>query len=156
SNALYVSPDVTAFRARASGPRGGLGLFVVGNYQGQLSARGETVRLLDPFNRPTQSLTYPGAPSPAQQFLRITELMYHPATRAGDAYNAEEFEFMELKNISTNVTLDLGGVRFSNGLAFTFSGSSVTSLAPGATVLLVKNLAAFGARYPGVSLSLVA
>jgi hypothetical protein len=41
---LYVSPDVNAFRARTSGPRGGQALFVQGNYQGRLSARGETIR----------------------------------------------------------------------------------------------------------------
>src|SRR5262249_27045573 len=35
-------------------------------------------------------------------------------------------------------------------LDFSFTGSSVTSLAPGATVLVVKNLAAFATRYPAV------
>jgi hypothetical protein len=37
---LYVSPDVKAFRARASNPRGGQGLFVVGNYRGHLGGSG--------------------------------------------------------------------------------------------------------------------
>ena len=40
NNAMYLSPDVVAFRARTSGPRGGQGLLVQGNYKGQLSARG--------------------------------------------------------------------------------------------------------------------
>src|SRR5262249_3418707 len=35
--ALYLSPNVKAFRARPASPRGGQGLFVQGDYQGQLS-----------------------------------------------------------------------------------------------------------------------
>src|SRR5262249_28394288 len=46
-----------------------------------------------------------------------------------------------------NVTLDLSGVHFANGIDFNFSGSAVTNLAPGQRVLVVKNLAAFTARY---------
>ena len=54
---------------------------------------------------------------------------------------------IELKNISTNVGLNLGGVRFTNGIEFNFTGSAVTSLAPGQRVLVVRNQAAFTARY---------
>ena len=132
----YVARDKPAFRARATGPRGGQGLLVLGPYQGRLSARGETVRLVDTLGRVVHALTYPGAPSLPQQFLRLTELMYHPDM-------SEEFEFLEFKNISTNLTLDLTGVKITNGLDFQFSGSAVTSLAPGQTVLVVKNAAAF-------------
>jgi hypothetical protein len=41
----------------------------------------------------------------------------------------------------------LRGIRFTNGVLFSFTGSSLTTLAPGARVLIVKNLAAFTARY---------
>jgi hypothetical protein len=41
-SALYISPDVKAFRARASTPRGGQALFAVGNYRGRL---GDGVRV---------------------------------------------------------------------------------------------------------------
>ncbi len=146
-DAIYVSPDVNAFRARATGPRGGLGLFVQGNYQGQLSARGEALRLVDAFGNLRQTFTYPAAPSPAQQFLRITEIMYHPAPSPGNTTSAEEFEFIELRNISTNTILNLAGVRFTAGVDFDFSASAVTSLAPGARVVVVRNPAAFAARY---------
>lgn len=147
SNVLYVSPDVNAFRARAAGPRGGLALFVQGNYSGRLSARGEPVELQDPFGRPVQTFTYPGAPSEAQRYLRITELMYNPAPLAGNTNDAQAFEYVELLNLATNVTLDLAGVRFGAGLEFHFTGSAVTHLAPGQTVLVVRNLEAFTARY---------
>jgi hypothetical protein len=105
--------------------------------------------VLNTVDQTIGSFTYDGAPSLAQQYLRITELMYHPAPLAGSAYGVEEFEFIELKNISTNVTLNLAGVRLTNGVDFVFSGSTVTSLAPGATTLVVKNINAFKARYGG-------
>ena len=41
---LYVSPNVNAFRARATGPSGGQGLFVEGNYTGRISAAGRDDR----------------------------------------------------------------------------------------------------------------
>ena len=39
---LYASPDARAFRARATGPTGGMGLFVQGNYEGRLPNVGGT------------------------------------------------------------------------------------------------------------------
>ena len=149
NDVLYVSPDVTAFRARTTGPRGGQRLLVQGGYHGSLSARGETVRILDPFGRQSDAISYPADPSPAQQFLRITELMYHPAPLpGGDAQSAGLLEFIELRNISTNVPLDLQGVRFLDGVTFDFSTqSSVTSLAPGARVVVVADAVAFAGRY---------
>ncbi|MEX2186946.1 MAG: lamin tail domain-containing protein [Pirellulales bacterium] len=86
---------------------------------------------------------------PLQDFLRITELMYHPADAPGTGLDADEFEFVELKNISTSATLDLSGVRFADGVQFDFTSSAVTSLAPGQYALLVSNAAAFTARYGG-------
>ena len=146
---IYVSPDIAAFRTRMTGPRAGQSLLVVGNYCGQLSARGESLTLRDATGLTLATTNYLGSPSTAQQFLRITELMYHPSPLAGNTNAADEFEFIELKNISTNVTLDLRGVRFVNGVEFSFTGSAVTTLAPGAKVLVVKNLTAFTARYGG-------
>ena len=144
---LFVSSDLNAFRARATGPRGGQGLFVVGPFSGQLSARGETVLVLNDTGSLVASNTYPGSPSLAQQFLRITEIMYNPAPLAGNTNDAQEFEFLELKNISPVLTLDLHGVRFTNGVEFSFTGSAVTNLGPGQRVLVVRNVAAFAARY---------
>ena len=80
--------------------------------------------------------------------------MYHPALLAGNTNGAEEFEFIELKNISTNQAVSLTGVRFINGVEFDVTGSTVTALAPGQTTLVVRNLAAFTSRYgAGVSIA---
>ena len=145
----YVSPNTRSFRSRTSGPRGGQGLFVLGPYQGQLSARGETLEVRNQLGLTVGSYSYKGAPTPAQQFLRITEIMYHPTGLAGNPLPPDEFEYIELKNISTNTLLDLNGVRLVTGTQFSFTGSAITNLAPGASVLVVKNAFAFTARYGG-------
>ena len=143
---LYVSPDVRAFRARAVSPKGGEKRLVVGPYSGNLSSWGETLTLTDTTGHLVTTSTYPGTPSPAQQFLRVTELMYNPSPLPGNASDAQEFEFIELKNLGP-APLDLTGVRFTNGIEFNFTGSAATNLASGAYVLVVKNAAAFTARY---------
>jgi len=155
NSVMYLSPDVTAFRARTTGPRGGQGLFVQGKYQGQLSARGETLRVLDRFGQVVSTHTYAGSPSLAQQFLRITEIMYHPTALAGDTNGAEEFEYIEVTNISTNQSVNVSGVRFVNGIEFDFTNAGGSSIAPGQRVLVVKNGFAFAGRY-GWNLPLVA
>jgi len=73
--------------------------------------------------------------------LRITELMFNPAE--GLPYDNDDYEFIELQNIGAE-TLDLTGVRFANGIDFTFPSYS---LAAGEYVVIVKNLTAFQARY---------
>ena len=146
---LYVSPNVKAFRARTTGPRGGQSLFVTGPYGGHLNAWGESLTLADPADRLVSSNSFVGSPSAAQRYLRVTEIMYNPSPALAITNDAQQFEFIELKNISTNVTLNLGGVRFTNGITFNFTGSAVTLLSPGQTVLLVRNQAMFTARYGG-------
>jgi hypothetical protein len=73
--------------------------------------------------------------------------MYHPAPAPGTVTSPEEFEYVELRNISTEHTLDLAGVHFAGGLEFSFDGSPVPTLAPGGRVLIVRNLTSFRARY---------
>jgi hypothetical protein len=149
NDSLYISPNVVAFRARTNSPRGGQALFVQGNYHGQLSARGEVLQLLDNNGQLRNRTNYTGNPSLAQLYLRVTEIMYHPeAPPPGNPYGREEFEYIELRNIGP-VPLDLTGVHFTNSVVFSFTGSAVTSLAPGQRVLVVKNLAAFTSRYGG-------
>ena len=145
---LYVSPNVAAFRARATGPGGNQGLFVQGNYDGRLTNWGETVRLLDNHGAEIDSLAYTAAPSLPQQYLRVTEVMYHPiGAPQGSGFNNDDFEYLELRNTSAAQTLNLAGVRFAEGVLFDFAGSHVTSLGPGGYVLVVGNQAAFQSRY---------
>ena len=68
--------------------------------------------------------------------LRITEIMYHPA---GDPNS----EFIELQNIS-DTTIDLEGVRFTNGIDFVFPAMT---LAPEEYTVVVAKQDVFESRY---------
>lgn len=141
---LYLSPDVNTFRSRPTSPTGGEGLFIQGSFDGHLSSFGETLNLRDAQGNLLTTTTYTGDPSDAQLYLVVSEIMYHPD---GDGLA----EFIELTNISTSVTLDLTGVKFVQGVDFDFTGSAVTSLAPGQRVLIVRDAAAFNAAHgPGL------
>ena len=81
--------------------------------------------------------------------LVVTELMYHPAPPASvtDTNDPDNFEFIELQNVGSD-SVNLVGFRFINGIEYTFTAAStVTNLEPGGYVLIVKDLAAFTARY---------
>ena len=137
---LYVSPDVNAFRARATSPKGGEQLYVDGNYKGHLSSFSETLTLSDEAGNVISSTTYEGNPSDHQRFLVISEIMYNPKETRGS-------EFIEIRNISDAATLDLTGVRLTGGVEFDFSTGDVKSLAPGGVVLVVRDVAAFRSVY---------
>jgi len=137
---LYVSPDAQAFRHRTVSPKGGEGLFVQDAYRGRLAPLGETVTLLDNAGSMSDSKTYTATATVYPGRLRVTELMYHPDD--GDS------EYIEFKNTG-DTPLDLNGIRITDGVTFDFTGSAVTSLAPGAFALVVRNLVAFTNRYGG-------
>lgn len=139
-SSLYLCPDSAAFRARTVSPKRGQGLFVQGGYKGHLSSAGETIMLIDSTGATNTTMTYQGQPSDAQRHLVVSELMYHPL---GDGMA----EFIELLNISSTVTLDLAGIRFTEGVEFNFTGSAIKSLPPGGRALVVRSLAAFAAVY---------
>lgn len=83
--------------------------------------------------------------------LVISKLDYHPtdptAAEVAAGFTSESsFEYIELQNISSE-TLDLRGVSFTTGVTFSFTGSAVETLAPGAKVLVVGNVEGFTSRY---------
>src|SRR5262249_4808572 len=80
--------------------------------------------------------------------LAVTEIMYHPPNFG--AINGDELEFLELKNNGTNA-LDLSGLHFTDGISFAFTNG--TLLAPGAFFVLARNVTAFAAKYPGVTVN---
>lgn len=84
--------------------------------------------------------------------LIITEIMYHPEPPpAGNTNDAENFEYIELRNRGAS-TLNLVGFSFTNGIDYTFTAaSSITNLAAGQRVLLVRNRPAFTSRYPALT-----
>ena len=72
--------------------------------------------------------------------LRLTELMHHPP-------GGSEFEFIELHNRSSSLTLDLNGVNFTAGVDLTFGAG--TLIPPNGFLLVVNttNWVAFRAHY---------
>lgn len=77
--------------------------------------------------------------------LVISEIMYHPADPpSGSANQASDFEYLELLNRG-GAALELEGFRLSGGVDFVFPPFA---LGPGQRVVVVKNRAAFAARYP--------
>jgi Lamin Tail Domain/CotH kinase protein len=89
----------------------------------------------------TDSITVTNSGStllPAPGNLVISEICYAPL--APNDTN----EYLELQNISATATLDLSGLTIS-GIVFTFPNGA--SLAPGAKVVVVKNLAQFESEF---------
>lgn len=84
-----------------------------------------------------------------KNLLRVTELHYHPAnpsTASELAASATDnnFEFIEVRNIG-NVTLSLNGLHFGTGVDFVVANG--LSLSAGQFGVIVRNRAAFEARY---------
>ncbi|MCA9265100.1 MAG: lamin tail domain-containing protein, partial [Planctomycetales bacterium] len=144
NSTMYLSPDVTAFRARSSGPSGGQGLFVQGAYQGHLSNFGETVNLETPDGSIMDSFVTNVMPSDVQQYLRISEVNYNPLG------TEDNTEFLEFTNTSDVTTLDLSGVTITDGPSDPFVFAAGTTLAPGGYVVVVNDVVAFAAAYPSV------
>ncbi|WP_435895152.1 lamin tail domain-containing protein [Oceaniferula spumae] len=133
---IFVSPDLKKFASRSTSPKALERRLVSGPYQGHLSSLGETIVLTDASANVVQSYSYEGDPSPAQEFLVISQMNYAPQMNP-------DAEYIEIMNISFTETVSLAGVKFVNGVDFDFTSSSVTSLAPGEVVLVVKNQSAF-------------
>lgn len=154
---LYVVKDAASFRGRSSSPRGSQRRLVQGNYQGQFSARGESVELRDEIGVLIASFSYEGNPGLLQQALRISEISYHAADPsdaellAMPGVKSSDFEFIELLNISDEV-IELNGAYFSNGIDFTFPP---LQLQPDARVVVAANPAALSFRYGGLSAELL-
>ncbi|MDP7494829.1 MAG: hypothetical protein QGI77_00270, partial [Roseibacillus sp.] len=83
--------------------------------------------------------------------LMVTEVQYNPLPASADEIGAgfvtSDFEFIEIQNISSTLTLDLAEIRFTKGIDFDFANGVITSLAPGAYALVVRNQDAFESRY---------
>ena len=68
--------------------------------------------------------------------LRITEIMFN-------AIGGSDYDYVELRNVGASA-FDLAGVTFVQGIAFTFPAQI---LAPGQSIIVVKSLTKFRARY---------
>jgi hypothetical protein len=83
--------------------------------------------------------------------------MYNPDWPVGSSYTNDQYEYIELCNITTEpVTLydyEKGEPwKFTNGIEFIFPAETPVTIPAGGYLLVVKNPAAFSWRYPGVPL----
>jgi len=86
----------------------------------------------------------------------ISEIMYHPDWPANSSYDNDEYEYIQLYNISNDtVFLEEEGVswKFTDGIEYTFPLG--VQLDPGEHVWVTKNPTAFMWRYPLVPASKV-
>jgi hypothetical protein len=92
----------------------------------------------------TMDLTSTGNAPNLPANIRVTELNYDPVPPAPDSpFDAQDFEFIELKNIGAQ-PIDVLGAHFTNAVLFTFGD---VTLAPGQVGVVVRNLDAFRSRY---------
>ena len=149
---LNVARDARGFRERSISPKAGEKRYLISGYDGQLSARGETLTLKNEMGVVIDTLSYPGSPTPGQDFLRITEILFAPAAPTESelaidpTLTAEDFEFVELTNTGST-PLDISGASFVEGISLSFPPQTI--LAAGQHILVVANLTAFNLRYQG-------
>tara|TARA_Y100001934_G_scaffold276591_1_gene373473 strand:- start:27 stop:3479 length:3453 start_codon:yes stop_codon:yes gene_type:complete len=146
---LYLVKNINAFRLRKRSPSGDEGLFIQGNYEGQLySTRDGSINITDATGFKIADYKHNPKLTEQQKYLRVTELHYHPQINTNDNElsefkNKNDFEFIELKNIGQG-DISLNGVKFVDGINYTFPP---LILRPGATTLITSNIKAFKSRY---------
>ena len=112
---------------------------------------GNNPPVVSPWSGLTQARFSAHPPAVAGNLL-VTEIHYNPAgpspreLAVNAAFQADDFEFIELKNTSPD-TLDLYGVRFRGGIEFAFAGSVLETSGPGNFLVLARNRSAFETRY---------
>ncbi|MCX7817633.1 MAG: lamin tail domain-containing protein [Kiritimatiellae bacterium] len=143
---LFVCADFCAFRTRPVSPRSNEMAYVTGPFAGHLSSWGESVELWDHRGRLVAATNYPPSPSAWQQYLRVTEIMFHPTPPPASSpwTDDREFEWLELANLG-DAPLNLKGVRFTAGIQWGWTND--VWLPPAGRVVVARNPAAFASRY---------
>ncbi len=109
------------------------------------------------WSAPSTGYYFSGTPAAAGNII-VTELNYHPADptlseQVAGFTNSDEFEFIELMNISSG-SIDLSGSRFTAGVDFTFPLNTI--LASSQRVIIVSNRNAFAVRHPEIPYASIA
>ena len=109
------------------------------------------------FNFVAMEHTTPGSANASRKVgpVVISEIMYNPDWPIGGSYTNDQYEYVELKNISSGpVTLydaDKGAPwKFTDGIDFSFPAEAPVNIPAGDYLLVVRDPAAFAWRYPGI------
>lgn len=127
---LYILKDRIAFTAAHKGEM----KFMTGNFSGTMTTRATSLTVTDKTGFVAGTAAYAGSPSPAQDALRIVELMYNPA--------GTNLEYLVLKNIGANA-LALGGVTFAAGISYTFPAGTTLAAGPRSSSRKARSPASF-------------
>ncbi|MEO6245303.1 MAG: CotH kinase family protein [Opitutaceae bacterium] len=140
--------DLRIVGLTASGPGPSLALTTPGPHTLRTRIRNGTT--WSPLTEAT--FVVESAPASAANLV-VSELHYHPpdptpAELAAGLNQDNDFEFVELLNISRTTALDLSGVKLEDAVAFDFSNAApaLRYLPPGGRIVIVENLAGFAAR----------
>ncbi|MHC4438014.1 MAG: lamin tail domain-containing protein, partial [Planctomycetota bacterium] len=106
-------------------------------------------------NTPGSANAYPKV-SP----IVISEIMYNPDWPVGGSYTNDQYEYIELQNISAElVTLYRDDKtepwKFTDGIDFTFGSDSPATIPAGGYILIVKKPEAFSWQYPDVPAGII-
>ena len=90
----------------------------------------------------------------------ISEIMYNPNWPDGGSYTNDQYEYIELHNISAEPVTLYNYVtgepwKFTDGIEFTFPADSPVTIPAGGVLLVVNHPAAFSWRYPSVSAGII-
>ncbi|MFH1755495.1 MAG: lamin tail domain-containing protein, partial [Candidatus Latescibacterota bacterium] len=90
----------------------------------------------------------------------ISEIMYNPDWPNSGSYTNDQYEYIELHNISAEAVAlyDYGKGepwKFTNGIDFTFPAYAPVTIPAGGVLLVVSHPAAFSWRYPSVPAELI-
>ena len=110
----------------------------------------------DSYNFVAMSVNTPGAANayPKVGPVVISQIMYNPSVQSGDTYGNDEYEYVELHNITASpVSLQFEDVllgmdvpwRFTDGIDYTFPRG--TTLPAGGSIVVARNLAAYAERH---------
>ena len=101
------------------------------------------------WSAPVEFLTTPPGIQPLLEYLAISEIMYDPPAATPSeglaGWTSQDFEWIELENRSSTLTLDLTDIRFTKGIDADIAPG--TTLNPGARCLVVRSEAAFELRH---------
>ncbi|MHC4436522.1 MAG: lamin tail domain-containing protein, partial [Planctomycetota bacterium] len=106
-------------------------------------------------NTPSAANSYPKVGP-----IVISEIMYNPNWPDGGTYTNDQYEYIELQNISTEpVTLyrhdKAEPWKFTDGIEFTFPADVPVTIPAGGYLWIVKKPAAFSWRYPAVPAGII-
>ena len=138
---VWQSPEIATFANRIIVPSGAV---KVGHtYRARVKMKDALGRWSN-WSAPVEFVAgQPDTATPLVENLRVSEVMFNPAA-------GSDYEFIELHNTSTDVTLDLSGARFTAGIDYLFPTNS--TLAPGAYCLVARYASLLSFRtYYGLS-----